>query len=68
VVFDRDGTGAGMSSRLETLLKKFGLEYRYDYNITSDNVYTISYANSDEILEQERNKVIEFLKKSNLKN
>ena len=61
-VFERDGSGKSMNSRLETLLFKFQLE---DRKITKKKIskdYKCNYDGCDEVLEQEKQKGIKFLK------
>ena len=65
IVFDReDGTKIKMNSRLETLLKKFGLEERW-YNGEIDNkLLEVDYSKAYKILEKEKEKSKEFLIKA----
>ena len=62
VVFKRSEKGQTMNSRIETLLKRFGLESRI---YTGDNVEElrrcIDYSRVDEIISAERIRVREFL-------
>lgn len=62
VVFERKETGLSMNSRLQTLLKTFGMENRI---FTGDNVKEllepIDYSKADEIILREQKKVKEFL-------
>lgn len=64
VIFKRDGIGANMNSRIETLIKKFNLKNReFKEKITKENLehdYTEAY----KILEKEREKSINFLKEA----
>lgn len=65
IVFDREGNGQGMNSRIETLISKFKLKNR-EYNgknITKENLehdYTEAY----KILDEERKKSDNFLRKA----
>lgn len=62
VVFERSEEGLTMNSRLETLLKRFGLENRiYDGRNVEKLRQPIDYSNVDEILAAERIRVREFL-------
>lgn len=68
IVFDREDLHESMNSRIETLLKKFKLEERkYNGEITKKQL-NCNYKNTNEILQEERKKSINFLKKAlNLK-
>lgn len=62
VVFERSEEGQTMNSRLETLLKRFGLENRiYTSNNTEALRQLIDYRHVDEILAAERIRVRKFL-------
>lgn len=65
VVFERKEAGLSMNSRLQTLLKKFGMENRV---FTGDNaeelLKPIDYSKVDEIIASEQKKVKEFLDKA----
>lgn len=64
VVFDREDKLENMSSRIDTLLKKFKLNDRkYMGNISSKNI-NHDYKEAYEILEKEREKADKFLKKA----
>ncbi|MBR3180615.1 polysaccharide pyruvyl transferase family protein [Candidatus Saccharibacteria bacterium] len=67
IVFEREGkTNEKMTSRLDTLIKKFKLENRW-YNpskgILKSNL-TVDYSDVDRILEKERQKSVNFLRKA----
>ena len=62
IAFMRDGSGAGMSSRLETLLSKFGLTSRYAENTQPSSLFTIDYTQCFSILEAEKQKSLEYLR------
>lgn len=65
IVYERMDTLLTMFSRIETLLNKFNLENRKAENIkTNEDVFNIEYAHVPMILEQERKKAINYLKKS----
>ena len=62
IVFEREDAHASMSSRLDTLLKKFKLENRkFNGKITNDLLID-EFIHTKEILENERKKSINFLK------
>lgn len=63
-VFDRDGNGAGMSSRIDTLLEKFDLSERYENQLKEDALFVTDYKKSIQILEEERKKVYSYLKRA----
>lgn len=64
VIFEREGSIVGMNSRLDTLLRTFELKHRkFNCQITEENLkhdYTYAY----EILEKEREKSLDFLKRN----
>ena len=62
IVFDRDGNGAGMGSRIDTLLDKFDLYDRKFSNQNMQQVFKIDYSHIEPILSVERKKSIDFLK------
>lgn len=64
IVFQRDGNGAGISSRLDTLLGKFQLTSRFEYNLDDSEVMNCDFTEAYKILGEERKKVNEFLEKS----
>lgn len=64
IVFQRDGNGAGISSRLDTLLGKFQLTSRFEYNLDDSDVMNYDFTETYKILCEERKKVNEFLDKS----
>ena len=65
VVFPRIEEGQSMNSRIETLLKKFGMEDRvFDSSNIDVLEKTIDYSTVDAILETERKKVKSFLDKA----
>jgi len=62
VVFDREGKSAPMSSRIDTLLKKFNFELRKQSLLEVNNQYfEISFDHVESIMEQERKKVYSYL-------
>lgn len=64
VVFRREGIHKDMFSRIETLLNKLKLTRKISENINFDNLYEADYSESFKILEEERKKFYDFLKKS----
>ncbi|MBP6610990.1 MAG: polysaccharide pyruvyl transferase family protein [Paludibacter sp.] len=63
VVFDREGKSAPMSSRIDTLLKKFNFEQRKQNLLEINNQYfDINFDHVNTIMETERNKVMLYLK------
>lgn len=65
IVFDRvENNNISMSSRIDTLLKKFNLNNRYYKNIDSnDEVFITNYDHVEEILRSERQKTVNYLNK-----
>ena len=64
VVFDREDSNKKMNSRLDTLLKKFELENRWYKDKIEEEQLQVNYEETYKILEQERKKAKEFLKKA----
>lgn len=65
IVFDRKGKAPSMNSRIDTLLNKFQLLSRKAENIKSNiQIFEVDYTHTYPILENEREKSIDFLKKS----
>lgn len=67
IVFNRDDGQNGvneMNSRIDTLLSKFSLEGNYYAGKINNNILTRNFDYIDNILEIERNRTIQFLKKS----
>lgn len=62
IVFERQDHNESMNSRLETLLKKFNMEDRFEKNIK--NAYDVNFDNIDQILNREREKAINYLENS----
>lgn len=63
IVFHRDGNGAGISSRLDTLLETFKLTSRKEENILEENVFDCDFTESYIVLEKERERVKQFISK-----
>lgn len=65
VVFERQDSNISMNSRIDTLVTTFKMESRLSSNIKSiEDVYNFDFTHIDEILEVERNKGIDYLKKA----
>mgnify|MGYP004468912961 CR=1 FL=1 len=64
LVFDREDYHVAMNSRIETLLSKFDLQSRKFNGKLSDNFLNINYENSKKIIEEEKKKTMEFLRKA----
>ena len=63
IVFDREDNVAKMNSRIDTLINKFKLKNRvFENKIKTENL-EYDYTEAYEILERERKKSIDFLKK-----
>jgi hypothetical protein len=63
LVFDREGKSSKMSSRLDTLLRKFRFEKRKSNLLSSrEEIFTIDYSGFDDILGLEREKFNTYLK------
>lgn len=64
IVFDRVGNFPSMNSRIETILSTFKLESRHQRNIDDASIFNADYSHVDLILERERKKALDFLKKA----
>ena len=64
IVFDRKDKQASMSSRIDTLLHKFQLENRKFDSVKNENIFEKNYDHISQILEYEREKSVDFLKKA----
>lgn len=65
IIFDRLGKLPSMNSRIDTLLSKFKLESRKWENIKNANdIFNIDFSHIPPILEAERNKALNYLKKA----
>lgn len=63
LVYDREGKSSKMSSRLDTLLRKFKFENRKSNILkTREEIFSIDYAGFDAILKIEREKFEAYLK------
>ena len=61
VSFPRIESGKSMNSRMETLLKTFGLEGREYGSVTGENIFGADFTNCDNILLEKRAEAIEFI-------
>lgn len=64
IVYSRIGAVNDMSTRLYTLLTKFGFENRWKNNLKEEEYMICDYSNVDKVLEKERKKFIEYLSES----
>ena len=64
IVYDRQMDFYSCFSRLETLLNKFKFEKRFVDNMDECNVFNINFSHTKAILEKERKKSYNYLKKS----
>lgn len=66
IVFERIGTQGSMNSRIDNLLSLLNLRDRFvsDIDLNYYPVFDINYSNIDLILEVERNKALNYLKKA----
>lgn len=64
VAFKRDGNGAGIASRLDTLLETFKLTHRREENIDESSVLSCDFSDCYSILDNEREKVYCYLKEN----
>jgi hypothetical protein len=65
VVFDRVEDGHSMGSRMETLLKKFGMEERkFDYLCNVSLLKDIDFSKVKDVCKLERNRTLNFLTKA----
>lgn len=63
VVFEREGKSAVMSSRLDTLLKKFNFaDRKYDADRAIEEWFEIDYTHFAALLEAERQQALDYLK------
>lgn len=64
IVYDREGTGNTMNSRLETLLSTLCIERKYANSGLENNIWEHDYTEGYKQLVIEREKVIKFLRES----
>jgi hypothetical protein len=62
VVFDRIGTTVSMNSRIDTLLGTFRLQTRKWEILKKEEMFQLDYSQTAPILEDERNKAMDYLK------
>ena len=65
IVFERNDKYSSMNSRMDTLLKLFNMEHRLHDNInyTKSEVFYMDFKKVDEIINNEKEKSIKYLKK-----
>ena len=61
IVYERQGKEDYMFSRLATLLKKFGLENRWNHSLTADHYLNCDYSHINERLEAERKLFVDYI-------
>ena len=61
VVYARRGSGNYMTSRLDTLLGKFGFQDRWKHLLPSDQYLTCDYSKVDSIMETEQRKAMNYI-------
>lgn len=64
IVYSRKGAVNDMSTRLYTLLSKFGFENRWENNLEEDEYMSCDYSGVGEILDKEREKFLKYLSDS----
>lgn len=65
VIFERQDSHVSMNSRIDTLVSTFKMESRLSSRIkTVEDVYNIDFSHIADILKQERNRAIIYLKKA----
>lgn len=64
VAFKRLRKVVPLNSRIETLLKKFRFENRFVDKIEEKDIFNVDFSHTKSILEEERNKSIDYLKKA----
>jgi hypothetical protein len=62
VVYARRGSGDYMTSRLDTLLGKFGLQNRWKHMLSPEQYLTCDYSNTDAILTVEQKKSMDYIR------
>ena len=62
VVYARQGEENYMTSRLDTLLKKFGLSDRWSNHLVPDKYLTCNHTATDKTIEAEKEKLINYIK------
>lgn len=65
IIFDREGSIPSMNSRIDTLLTTFNLKSRLAKNVkTSNQLFEADYSHVGPILDKERKKAIDYLKRA----
>jgi hypothetical protein len=62
-VYSRIG-GEDMQTRITNILDKFSLQNRFEITLNDDSIFKMDFSKTEEIIETEKSKVFEFLKKS----
>lgn len=61
IVYERLGTGNYMTSRLDTILKKFGFQNRWKSMLKPDEYLVCNHAKTDEIMKKEQDIFIKYI-------
>lgn len=61
VVYARRGSGNYMTSRLDTLLGKFGLESRWKHLLSPEQYLSCDFLNTDAVMTKEQKKALEYI-------
>ena len=61
IVYDRRGKDTDMSSRLDTLLAKFGFQNRWKHLISEDDYLNCEFSSVNDLLEKERKQFMEYI-------
>lgn len=64
ILFNRKDNEVSMNSRLETLLSLFNMKNRINENVTDTDIFNVDFSKVDKIIDDERNKAIQYLKES----
>lgn len=62
IVFERKDNNLSMNSRIETLLNLFNMNDRLEKNVLNDDIFKTNFKSIDAIIEEEREKAINYLK------
>lgn len=63
VVYARRGSGNYMTSRLDTLLGKFGFGNRWKHLLSPDQYFSCDYSHVDSLMEDEQKKALAYIQK-----
>ena len=61
IVYSRCGVENYMTSRLDTLLNKFGFDNRWKHLMKPDEYLSCNYSNVDEVMSAEQNKALNYI-------